>query len=118
LLTKDTSSLEDNTSPTFLGQVLGATRENCTQTSWWWILLPAFLALLGVLHLVIGGKIRAVFSILLFLAAGAGLYFTNCGPWLWIGLSGLVTLMSVASSLNTARAPKTVPFASVKRSTG
>lgn len=105
----------DNES-SLLGQVLGASTENCQATAWWWIFLPAFLAGMALLHVLLAGKLRALAAALLLLGTGFGLYETNCVPWLWIGLIGLIALASIVSSLSAPKRNTAAPFSSLKRS--
>jgi hypothetical protein len=108
----------DRNGSSFLGQVLGASTENCQPTSWWWIFLPGLLAGLALIHVLLTGKLRALVAALLLLGTGFGLYETNCAPWLWIGLATVMSLGSVLwSLLNAPRRNTKVPFSNLSRAT-
>jgi len=100
-------SPEENLAPeqglSLMGQVLGASTENCSVPSWWWILLPAFLAILGLLHVLLAGRNLVITSLVLLGATGYGLFETLCGPWVWIGATSILTIVSIFLRMRKAR---------------
>lgn len=92
-----------------LSGVLGASTENCTTQAWWWILLPAFLALLVLIRVTLTGRNRAVAHVLLAGATGFGLFQSMCNPWVWTGAVVLTTLVSEVLARRAEKAAKPFP---------
>lgn len=85
------SGITDNN---LLGSVLGASTENCSVPSSWWMILAIYLIILILIHAMFAGRFRTIAHLLAALITAGALYKVLCMPWFWIAIVLILAVLS------------------------
>ncbi len=94
----------------FLGNVLGASTENCSVPGWWWSIIAIYLVALLLIHAIFEGHARTIAHLLAAVATAAALFTVLCMPWFWMAI--VLILAGTSEAMPWLMSPsKNDPFA-------